>query len=257
MPLRAVKYKNYSSMKPKQEEKMFGVDVRRGAYGTHMTYEPVEVLPEAEAETETVDTREQDLGEFVVSRTGLEQRRERFKEKTEESPWTPRTKYEMTLALQTLPIAIGHIAEHMPRRNQTTARRMYEAALQFNAEAHRALHDIEDAFVLEGDTDPSISRIRGEYHIRMMVAEHLLARESFDELHWLARKGNAKSAREKRMQKIMLELEQKSSLELLKDWEDARQSFQNEASFWEEQTEKVQDSRRVQEVQSENRSRRL
>jgi hypothetical protein len=242
--------------KRKQAERLFDLVEQAGAYGTHVTYEPVNLEDETEPKPETV----QKLGELAVEEGlpgGLEAKKERFKDRFKDKPWVPRTQYELTLALQGLPIAIDHIAERMARLNQPTARRIYEAAMNFSAQAWRILHDLDDAYVLEGDKTPSTSRIREDTHVRLAVAEHLLAKSSLDSLEWPDRRGAKKVDRERQLAKIENELKNKSSDDLLQDWTDARESFKNEAEFWDDQMMKVQDSPRVQEIQSENRSRRL
>ncbi len=252
--------------KKSQEEELFTLEepadepaepiVRQGAYGAYREPEPHGVQ---EAEPTPSETTEK-IGELAVEETvvgKLENKRERFKEKFEDKPWTPRFQYEMTLALQTLPIAIRHIAEHMPLGNQRAVRQMYETAMGYSAQAWRILHDINNAYDFEGDEVPSTGRIRRDYQIRLAVAEHLLARESFEELDWPDRRGSKKPDRERRLIKIADGLKDKSEEELLKDWADAQQSFTNEAEFWDEQLMSVQDSQRVKEIQSENRSRRL
>jgi hypothetical protein len=239
-----------------QEERLFSAVRHRGAYGHSTTYEPVD----SEAVPTISDETAHALGETAIvegPEAELERRRERFRQNFSDKPWVPRSKREMTLALQTLPVAIDHIADRMHRYNQPVAREMYGKSQAYHAEASIALQNIDDAYLLEGDIDPSLTRIRDVFNVRMMVAEYILARESMDKLQWMPRKGHIKSKREKRLLKIMDELANKSSGELLQDWTDARESFQNEANFWYEQMMKVQDSQRVQEIQSENRTRRV
>ncbi|MBA3757372.1 hypothetical protein H0X09_00680 [Candidatus Saccharibacteria bacterium] len=241
--------------KPKQDEALF--TVHEGAYGPVIKYPSSAEAPQ-KVEIRVMDQAEltaRALGDFAVNkapRAELETKHERFKEKFTQNPWVPRTQYEMTLALQGLPIAIGHIAEKMARRNQPTARNMYENAQKYYAQSSRALMELDDAFVLEGDKDPSIRRIRGEYPIRMMLAEYLLAKESFKELKWLPRKAGKVNPRELRLQVIMRDLEhRKPTEEVLQDWNEARQSAENAAEFWYGQLMSVQDNQRVEEIQRE------
>lgn len=246
-----------------QDQGLFEAARHEGAYGPVDTYRlTTELLPPS-SHIEVVDEsdkRARKLGEFAVStapRTELETKQERFKEKFADKPWVPRSQYELTLALQTMPVAIGHIAEKMPRLNQPTARNMYESAQNYYYQSSRALIELDDAFVLEGDKDPSISKIRNDFSIRSMIAEHLLAKESFKALKWLPKKTGRSNPRERRLQVLVRELELKPSVELLKDWNDAHVSAIHGSEFWRDQLEKVQKHPRVVEIQSENIKRRI
>lgn len=250
-------------LKKPQDQGLFEVMQKKGTYGVRTTFEPTTELHHPPVEIDVTDTNQstaQSLGEMAVTkspRAELETKKASFKEKFSDNPWIPRTQYELTLALQGLPIAIGHIADKMHRQNQPTARNMYEKAQHYYAQSSRSLIELDDAFVLEGDQDPSVSKIRNDFHIRSMVAEHILAKESFETLKWLPRKAGRANPREKRLMIIMRELELSLSAELLKNWADARESAKNECDFWHQQLETVQDNQRVEEIQRENLQRRL
>ena len=256
------------SEKP-QEEKLFDIISDKHAYGsTEVIDYPLvegEILTQS-AEALSGDHRtEYSIGEVAVSGSReitIQTRKEKFLEKTKNAPWTPRSRYELTLACQTLPLAINQIAGRMEKNNQEAARNMYESAQHYFYTASRAISELSDAYALEGDTEPSVGRIRDEYMIKMMVAEHLLAVESFDDKpEWLSdkktRKSAKPSAKEARLQQIMKDIEHKPAEELLADWQSAIDSNTNAAEFWEDQLRRVQDSSRVEQIQRENLTRGL
>lgn len=121
---------------------------------------------------------------------GKDSKRDRFINKFS---WIPLHKREVTIGLQTLPIAVGNAAKSKGSSVQAVDQVMREVT-RYRTESAIAREELEAALISSKDSEPLPDAIRSNTAVLQRLAEFLAAKHFLDNFDWsLRRKAEGKT----------------------------------------------------------------